>query len=66
MRSASISIHAACSFSTAPARKIATCRIGEHEIKVVVPPEQPIPSERGVLEFNPAMTRLYSDGRLVG
>ena len=47
-------------------RKIATCRIGEHEIKVVVPPEQPIPSERGVLEFNPAMTRLYSDGRLVG
>lgn len=47
-------------------RKIATCRLGEHEIKVVVPPEQPIPSERGILKFNPAMTRLYADGRLVG
>jgi ABC-type sugar transport system ATPase subunit len=47
-------------------RKIATCRLGEHEIKVVVPPEQPIASERGILKFNPAMTRLYADGRLVG
>jgi glycerol transport system ATP-binding protein len=47
-------------------RNIATCRLGEHEIKVVVPPEQPIPSERGILKFNPAMTRLYADGRLVG
>jgi glycerol transport system ATP-binding protein len=47
-------------------RKIATCRLGEHEIKVVVPPEQPVPAQRGVLEFNPAMTRLYADGRLVG
>jgi glycerol transport system ATP-binding protein len=47
-------------------RKIATCRLGEHEIKVVVPPEQSIASERGVLKFNPAMTRLYADGRLVG
>jgi len=32
----------------------------------VVPPEQPIPSERGILKFNRAMTRLYADGRLVG
>ncbi len=47
-------------------RKIATCRLGNQEIKVVVPPEQPIPSERGTIEFNPAMTRLYADGRLVG
>lgn len=47
-------------------RKIATCRLGEHEVKVVVPPDQPIPSEHGILEFNPAMTRLYADGRLVG
>ena len=47
-------------------RKIVTCRLGDHEIKVVVPPEQPIPAERGTVEFNPAMTRLYADGRLVG
>jgi glycerol transport system ATP-binding protein len=47
-------------------RNIATCRLGEHEVKVVVPPDQPIPSERGILEFNPAMTRVYADGRLVG
>jgi glycerol transport system ATP-binding protein len=47
-------------------RKIATCRLGEHEIKVVVPPEQPVPADRGTIELNPAMTRLYADGHLVG
>ncbi len=47
-------------------RKIATCRLGDHEIKVVVPPEQPVPADRGTIELNPAMTRLYADGRLVG
>ena len=47
-------------------RKIATCRLAEHEIKVVVPPERPIPQGRGTVAFNPAMTRLYADGRMVG
>src|SRR5690348_16599286 len=46
-------------------RKIATCRLGEHALKVVVPPERPIPSGRATLRFNPAMTRLYADGYLV-
>jgi glycerol transport system ATP-binding protein len=47
-------------------RKIATCRLGDHEIKVVVSPEQAIPPDRGTIELNPAMTRLYADGQLVG
>src|SRR5262249_27457294 len=42
-------------------RKIATCFLGEHELKVVVPPERPIPVDRGTLQLNPAMTRLYAD-----
>jgi glycerol transport system ATP-binding protein len=46
-------------------RKIVTCLLGEHELKVVVPPERPIPLDRGTLELNPAMTRLYADGYLV-
>jgi glycerol transport system ATP-binding protein len=46
-------------------RKIATCRLGEHELKVVVPPDRPIPLGRGSVRFNPAMTRLYADGHLV-
>ena len=46
-------------------RKIATCRLGEHELKIKVPPDQPIPAERGSVEFDPAMTRLYADGLLV-
>ena len=46
-------------------RKIATCRLGEHALKVVVPPERPIPPGRATLRFNPAMTRLYADGYLV-
>ncbi len=47
-------------------RKIATCRLGDHEIKVVVRPEEPIPAGQGTIEFNAAMTRLYADGQLVG
>lgn len=47
-------------------RKIATCRLGEHELKVKVPPEQSIPTDGCSIEFNPAMTRLYADGHLVG
>jgi len=46
-------------------RKIVTCLLGEHELKVVVPPERAIPLGRGTLRFNPAMTRLYADGHLV-
>src|SRR5262245_47177538 len=46
-------------------RKIATCLLGEHELKVVVPPERPVPLGRRTLRFNPAMTRLYADGYLV-
>ncbi len=47
-------------------RKIATCRLGEHELKVVVPPERPIPLGRGTVRLDPTMTRLYADGQLVG
>ena len=46
-------------------RKIATCLLGGHELKVVVPPERPIPLGSSTLQFNPAMTRLYADGHLV-
>jgi len=46
-------------------RKIATCRLGQHEIKVSVPPEKPIPLDGCTLELNPAMTRLYADGYLI-
>ena len=46
-------------------RKIATCLLGEHELKVVVPSERPVPLDRGSLILNPAMTRLYADGHLV-
>jgi glycerol transport system ATP-binding protein len=46
-------------------RRIATCRLGEHELKVAVPADRPIPAGRGILQFNPAMTRLYADGHLV-
>ncbi|MGA7973373.1 MAG: ABC transporter ATP-binding protein [Pseudolabrys sp.] len=47
-------------------RKVATCQLGDLEIKVVVPPEQPIPAERGTVTFNAELTRLYADGQLVG
>ena len=47
-------------------RKVATCRLGDLELKVVVPPEQPIPAERGTVTFNAELTRLYADGQLVG
>jgi glycerol transport system ATP-binding protein len=46
-------------------RKIVTCLLGEHELKVVVPPERSIPLGHGSIELNPAMTRLYADGYLV-
>jgi glycerol transport system ATP-binding protein len=46
-------------------RKIATCFLGEHELKVVVPPERPVPLDAATLRLNPAMTRLYADGHLV-
>ena len=47
-------------------RKIVTCLLGDHELKVVVPSERPVPLDRGSLVLNPAMTRLYADGHLVG
>ena len=47
-------------------RKIATCRLGDHELKVVVAPERPLPQGQGTVDFNPAMTRLYADGSMVG
>src|SRR5262249_20284340 len=47
-------------------RKIATCILAEHQVKVVVPPEQPVPLGRATLRLNPTMTRLYADGYLVG
>ena len=47
-------------------RKIATCRLGDYQLKVKVPAGQPVPTGGCTIEFNPAMTRLYADGRLVG
>jgi glycerol transport system ATP-binding protein len=46
-------------------RKIATCRLGEHEHKMKVPAEQGLAPGRCTVEFNPDLTRLYADGRLV-
>ena len=47
------------------ARKIVTCRLGEHVLKVKVSAGQAVPAERGTIQFNPHMTWLYADGRLV-
>jgi len=46
-------------------RRIATCRLGEHDLKVVVPPEKPIPLGSAAVELSQAMTLLYADGVLV-
>jgi len=46
-------------------RKIVTCRLGDHELKVKVPAGQDVPSGRCAIELNPDLTRLYADGRLV-
>ncbi len=47
------------------ARKIVTCRLGEHELKVKVSAGQAVPAGRGTVQFNPDLTWLYADGRLV-
>lgn len=46
-------------------RKIVTCRLGEHELKVKVAEDQPVPPDRCALAFKPEMTLLYAEGRLV-
>ncbi|WP_316975702.1 ABC transporter ATP-binding protein [Shumkonia mesophila] len=47
------------------ARKIVTCRLGEHVLKVKVSAGQTVPAERATIQFNPHLTWLYADGRLV-
>ncbi|HEU0199143.1 MAG TPA: ABC transporter ATP-binding protein [Burkholderiaceae bacterium] len=46
--------------------RIATVRLGHHQLKVKVPEEQAVPRESGYLAFTPALTKLYADGALVG
>ncbi len=46
-------------------RKIVTCRLGKHELKVKVPESQETPADRCVVNFNPDMVRLFAAGRLV-
>jgi len=46
--------------------RIASVRLGEHDIKVKLPEDQPVAAERAQLAFNREFTRLYADGRLLG
>ena len=46
-------------------RKIITCRLGRHEVKIRAPESQEIPAGGCTVAFDPAMVRLYADGRLV-
>ena len=46
--------------------KIATARIGPHEVKVKVPEETQVGAADHILRFTPERTKLYAGGRLVG
>ena len=54
-----------CGVEDLGTRKIVTCRLGPHELKVKVPESQEMPAGRCAVEFDPAMVRLFADGRLV-
>ncbi len=46
--------------------RILTCRLGSHELKAKLAADCPIPAGRCAIELDPAMTRLYAGGRLLG
>lgn len=45
--------------------KLVTCRLGPNPVKVKVPEDRLVPSDRVHLAFTPAMTLVYADQRLI-